>query len=109
MSEYDIPPKSLGDDIDEWTRARLGKATASNIWKVVKRTKSGWSAERHNYKIELIAERLTGMRQDVFLNQAMLHGVETQPDAERAYAASTGFDIYTPTLFVDHSTIKNAG
>lgn len=114
MAENDLPPKSIQGDMDAiaaWTQARIGKATASNIWRVLKRTKKDWSAERYNYKMELIAERLTGIRQDIFLNSYMLHGVETEPDAIRAYMRGTKCEVtpVQPIGFVDHPIIPNTG
>ena len=110
MSEFDIPPRSIGDNIDAWTQARLGKVTASNIWKVLKRTQKGHSAEWTNYKLELICERLTGMRQDVFLNAAMQWGSETEPQAIRAYCERDSQNVYVPPQpFIDHPTIVNSG
>ena len=109
MSDDYVSPRSIGDNIDAWTRARLGKVTASRIAEVIKIRKDGKpSKERENYKIELMAERLTEMRQEVFLNRAMLDGVEAEPDAIRAYESASGnktFDAW----FVDHPTIMNSG
>ena len=112
MSEFDIAPKHIQDDmgaLEKWLADRLGKFTGSNAWKCTKRLKGGGrSQEWTNYKIELIGERLTGMRQDVFLNAAMLHGVETQSDAERAYENHT--DTRTQEVwFVHHKSILMSG
>lgn len=112
MSELDIAPNHIQNDmgaLERWLADRLGKFTGSNAWKCTKRLKDGGrSQEWTNYKIELIGERLTKMRQDVFLNAAMLHGIETQPDAERAYEAHT--DTRTQEVwFVPHGTIPMSG
>ena len=41
---------------DEWLAARCGKVTASRIWDLIARTKTGPSASRANYLAQLIAE-----------------------------------------------------
>ena len=45
---------------DEWFAQRAGKVTASSVYKVLARTKTGWGAERDKYKAQLVVERLTG-------------------------------------------------
>ena len=106
MSDDSAPPPSLGDDLEKWTADRLGCATASNIWRALKRTKTGWSAERKAYKLELAGERLTKMRQEVFLSHRMRFGAETEGDALRAYFNSPVMPL---TVFVKHPAIDNSG
>lgn len=106
MSDDSAPPPSLGDDLEQWTRDRLGCATASNVWRVLKRTQKGWSAERRKYEIELIGERLTGMRQEVFLSHRMRFGAETEGEGLRAYFQS---NVSPLTLFVKHPKIAWSG
>jgi hypothetical protein len=48
---------------EEWFQARLGKVTASRVADVLAKIKSGESASRRNYKIQLVSERLTGEKQ----------------------------------------------
>ena len=45
---------------EEWFAARLGKVTASRVADVLAKIKSGESASRKNYKMELVVQRLTG-------------------------------------------------
>ena len=66
---------------DEWFAARLGRVTASRIADVCARTKTGWGAGRKNYMAELVAERLTGTRQEGFTNAAMQWGTDQEPEA----------------------------
>lgn len=103
-----VPPPSLGDDIEKWTKARLGKVTASRIGDVIAKTRNGWSAERKKYMLELISERLTGMRADVYLNQSMIWGAETEYSARMAYERATGRKTAT-VWFVDHPHIPQCG
>ncbi|NBR24172.1 MAG: exonuclease, partial [Micrococcales bacterium] len=44
---------------DDWHKLRLGKVTASRVADVMSKGKSGESASRRNYRIELVAQRLT--------------------------------------------------
>ena len=45
---------------DEWFQQRLGKVTASNLHKVLAKTKTGYGADRGNYMTQLVLERITG-------------------------------------------------
>lgn len=93
---------------DEWIAARLGKVTASRIADVMARTRSGWGASRANYLAELVVERLTGKQAPRFINAAMQHGIDTEPDA---IAALEYYEDVTvePVGFVDHPTIAMTG
>ena len=71
---------------DEWYKARLGSLGASCVHEVVAKTRSGYSASRANRLAALVCERLTGQPQDTYQNAAMLHGIETEPEARAAYA-----------------------
>jgi putative phage-type endonuclease len=93
---------------EEWFNVRLGKVTASRISDVTAKTKTGWGAGRANYKAQLIAERLTGQRQDSFTNAAMQWGVETEEAARIAYAFLEGQKVLEEA-FVVHPTIADAG
>lgn len=44
----------------EWFEQRRGKVTASRIADLMAKTKSGYSASRQNYLMQLLCERLTG-------------------------------------------------
>ncbi len=93
---------------NDWFTIRLGKVTASRIADVTAKTKSGWGAGRANYKAQLIAERLTGMKQDTFMNAAMQHGVDTEEAARVAYAFLEGQTVLEEA-FVIHPVILDAG
>lgn len=93
---------------EEWFAQRLGKATASRIADIIAKTKSGPSASRENYAIELALERITGARQESFSNAAMQWGTETEPLARAAYEAHTG-RIVDEVAMLAHPTIAMAG
>jgi putative phage-type endonuclease len=93
---------------EEWFSARLGKVTASRVADVLAKIKTGESASRKNYKMELVVQRLTGKPQESFTNAAMEWGTEQEPFARMAYEAHTGTFVKEEG-FVDHPTIEGFG
>ena len=93
---------------EEWFKIRLGKVTASRISDVVAQTKSGYGASRARYMGELIAETMTKTPTASYSNSAMQWGSDTEPEAAKAYAFITDFNL-TEIGFVDHPTISNSG
>tara|TARA_R110000823_G_scaffold9049_1_gene31769 strand:- start:291 stop:899 length:609 start_codon:yes stop_codon:yes gene_type:complete len=93
---------------EEWFAARLGKVTASRVADVLAKIKSGESASRKNYKMELVVQRLTGKQGESFTNAAMEWGTEQEPFARMAYEAHTGTFVKEEG-FVDHPTIEGFG
>lgn len=90
---------------DEWRAARCGSLGASSIHEVIAKTKTGWGASRANVMARIIAERLTGIPQDTYQSAAMLHGIETEPEARAAYCFRTDADVREVGLLL-HPTIK---
>ena len=93
---------------EEWFAARLGKVTASRVADVLAKIKSGESASRKNYKMELVVQRLTGKAGESFTNAAMEWGTEQEPFARMAYEPHTGTFVKEEG-FVDHPTIEGFG
>jgi len=93
---------------DAWMQQRLGKVTASRVADVLAKIKSGESASRKNYKMELVVQRLTGKPQESFTNAAMEWGTEQEPFARMAYEAHTSTFVKEEG-FVDHPTIEGFG
>ena len=92
----------------EWFAERCGRVTASAIYKVMARTKTGYGADRANYHAQLVTERLTGRREESFTNAAMQWGVDTEPQARAAYAMETGI-LPVEVGFIRHPTIAMSG
>jgi len=92
----------------EWFAERIGKVTASRVADVVARTKSGYAASRANYMAELVCERLTGKREEGFINAAMQWGIDQEAAARDAYSAKTG-NLVTEVGFMPHPSIKMSG
>ncbi len=93
---------------DGWHLDRLGKVTASCIYKVMARTKTGYGADRANYHAQLVAERLSGAPTEGFTNAAMQWGVDTEAQARAMYAFQTGSDV-EETGFWPHPCIAMSG
>jgi len=93
---------------EEWHLARLGKVTASRVGDVLAKIKTGESASRKNYKMELVVQRLTGQPQESFTNAAMEWGTATEPQARMAYEAHTGLFV-EEVGFINHPTIEGFG
>ena len=90
---------------DDWHKLRLGKVTASRVADVLSKGKTGESASRKTYRIELVAQRLTGQLAESFTNAAMEWGTATEPLARIAYELHTGSDV-RQVAFIDHPTIE---
>jgi len=101
-------PELAEQRTDEWLSERAGKVTASKIADVMAKTKSGPGAARKNYMAQLVAERLTGVPAQGFMNAAMQHGIDTEPQARAMYELEMGTSV-VETGFVPHPTIANTG
>jgi len=93
---------------EEWHQLRLGKVTASKVADILAKTKSGASASRGNYLIELALQRVTKTIEESYSNSAMEWGVATEPQARVAYEVSTG-NFVDQIAFVNHPTIEGFG
>lgn len=93
---------------DAWLTERCGKVTASAIYKVMARTKTGYGADRANYHAQLVAERLTGVPAETYQNAAMIWGIDTEAQARAMYTLETGLDVIE-TGFHPHPTIALSG
>ncbi len=91
-----------------WFTARLGKVTASRVKDVMAQTKSGPSASRKNYMMELLCERLTGTRNEGFTSKEMQRGTDLEPVARSAYEIDQGV-MTVETGLVLHPSIEGFG
>ena len=76
--------EELQQGTDEWRRARAGSLGASSLHEALAKTRNGWGASRANLLSRLVVERLTGVPQDTYQNQAMRNGIEREPEARAA-------------------------
>jgi len=89
----------------EWLQLRLGHVTASRVADIMAKTKTGPSASRQNYLIELAIQRVTGVVEESYKNEAMIRGTEEEPKARQAYELLT--ETFVEELpFVKHKTIE---
>lgn len=89
----------------EWHELRRGKVTASRVADILAKTKTGASASRQNYLIELALQRITKTIQPSYTNDAMAWGTATEPQARVAYEVKTG-NFVDQVPFIDHPTIE---
>ncbi len=87
-----------------WHQLRLGKVTASRVADILAQTRTGPSASRQNYLIELALQRSTGTIEPSYTNAAMEWGTQTEPQARVAYEVETG-NFVDQVAFIDHPTI----
>jgi putative phage-type endonuclease len=92
----------------EWFNERVGKVTASAIYKVMAKTKTGYGADRANYAAQLVTERLTGVPSDSYSNAAMQWGIDTEPQARAMYSFHAGEEVIE-TGFHAHPSIAMSG
>lgn len=101
---------------DQWIKNRVGRITASRICDVMsylsRPSKSGKagdeSAKRRGYKLELVAERLTGRSAEHYVSPYMEHGTETEDEARSFYELATKAFV-EPVGFVLHPTMDFSG
>ena len=98
----------LEQGTDEWKLARLGYVSASNLDSVMAKGKTGEATTRKNYKVRLVAERLTNQIGESYSNSAMEWGVENEPFARMAYEAISETFV-DQTGFWKHNSIPFAG
>lgn len=93
---------------EAWFAARAGKATASRIADIIARTKSGPSASRQAYAVQLALERITGQREEGFTSAAMQRGTDLEAEARAAYETERGV-LVREVGFIDHPSIEMSG
>jgi hypothetical protein len=89
--KYVFDPSEQGTD--GWRQARAGRVTGSMAACVTAKDRSGKGegTTRRNYRVQLVAERLSGEPcEEGFMSKAMQDGKENEPDAILAYEAETG-------------------
>ena len=93
---------------EEWFAQRLGKVTASGLYKVMSKTQTGYGADRGHYLTQLVLERITGTRADGYTDSKMQWGIDQEANARAAYEAHRGVFV-TEVGFIPHPTIEMAG
>jgi hypothetical protein len=92
-----------------WLAQRIGKITASRVHDVIARTKgNGFTAARAVYMAELIAERLTALATEHYVNGAMQWGLDHETEARTAYEFCCDTPV-APAGFFVHPAIIDSG
>jgi len=99
---------SVEQGTPEWHELRRGKVTASRVADILAKTKTGPSASRQNYLIELALQRTTKTIEPSYTNAAMEWGTATEPQARVAYEVKTN-NFVDQVPFIDHPTIQGFG
>jgi putative phage-type endonuclease len=93
----------------QWLEVRRGRITASRIVDVLNQLKRGGEgADRRNYRIELISERLSGRSEPHYVSPEMDWGSEYEPFARSAYEIAQEVIVDTAG-FILHPTFDFAG
>jgi len=100
--------KEIEQGTDAWLQIRKGKVTASRVADVMAKTKTGVSASRGNYLIELALQRVTGIIEASYTNDAMQWGKDNEQTARTAFEVAHNVFV-DQVAFVDHPTIKDFG
>jgi putative phage-type endonuclease len=100
--------KEIEQGSEAWLQLRLGKCTASRVADVLAKTKTGVSASRGNYLIQLALERVTGVIEPSYKNDAMQWGTDNEQTARTAFEVAHNVFV-DQVAFVDHPTIKDFG
>jgi len=88
----------------EWFEARLGIPSASMFSKIVT-TKGAWSTQADSYINQLVAERLTGEREEIYQSHHMIRGTELEPEARDMYCLMKDVEVQE-VGFCLHDTLK---
>lgn len=99
--------EDLQQGTPEWRQARCGSLGASSLHEAVAKTRTGWGASRANLMTRLLIERITGAPQDGYINAAMQHGIDTEPEARAAYQFERGVLVRQVGL-VKHPSIAGS-
>lgn len=73
---------------DEWFAARAGLPTASNFDKIIT-SKGEQSKQRKKYLHQLAGEKITGVKENGYVNAAMERGVQLESEAVSMYELVT--------------------
>lgn len=88
--------RSLG-----WYSNRVGKVTASRVADIVAGTKDRLGV----YMLNLAAERLTGTREEIYVNKAMQRGIDTEEVAKSVFMFETGIEVFDTGFWEDKEII----
>ena len=82
----------LDQNSDAWFQEKLGKPSASNASKILTST-GKVSTQREGYLYELAAERITGRREETYVNLSMVRGQELEDESRKLYELIHGVEV----------------
>jgi hypothetical protein len=92
----------------EWFEIRAGKVTASKVYDVISKTKSGdYAAGRAKYQLQLVTERSSKQITSAYVTPAMQWGIDREPEARVRYQSR--YEMVDEVGFVAHPIIPNSG
>jgi len=97
----------LQQGTEEWRQARCGSVGASDAPSVVRRTKTGYSADRESLMALKVLERITGTPVEIFKTAAMVQGTAREPDARLLYQMIKGVEVEEVGL-ITHPRLNGA-
>lgn len=104
-------PRWITDDqgSGEWLQSRVGCLTASRMADAMSTLKKGGESEtRRKYKLQLVAERLSGNAAEFYVTSAMQRGIDEEPAAKERFEELTGL-LIKPCGFALHDDIAWCG
>lgn len=109
MIIQDTPIVAGAQQSAQWYQERIGKLTASSMAAAMGYLKDGGeSQKRKDLKIAILAERLTDIIREAYVNSAMEWGNEHEAQAKLMYTEHSGLHVM-PAPFCPHPTIENFG
>jgi len=93
---------------EEWKKRKNGWVGASRINDVCAKIKTGEAKTRADYKVELVAARITGKYPESYTSAEMTWGIETESQAKAAFSFITDIQI-EDVGFIPHPSIDMAG
>jgi len=78
---------------EEWLHATAGSIGSSDAPRIVRRTQSGYSADRGTLLSEKVLEHLTGKRTDRPKTRAMQDGIDREPVARIGYSIKMNIEV----------------
>ena len=91
---------------EDWHSERCGKVTASRVKDLNAKPTKGKAL--NTLGLTILAERLTGVQKEFFINAAMQWGIDNESHAITAYENETGFFV-NGTGLIDHPFIEMFG
>lgn len=97
---------SVQQGTEEWLQWKAGRASGSNIWKVIAKGRGNApSASTQDYEAQLVVERLTKKPVQIFQTEAMKNGIIREPEGRAGYAFRNDVQIHEYGA-IQHPTLE---